>query len=293
MACAAPVTFWHRVSGYEYWRCSRCGSLRLLPLPADASLEVLYQQEISWTSQRAPWLEDAGADRREAQRRMRILASVGCRFGRVLEVGAGRGALAEAMRAAGAQVTVCEASETCRRRLSAQGFEVLNQLPADGRQFDLVVLWGVIEHLPDPRGLLNAITGLMIPGGRLAVYTEDVSALPARLAASRWHWLLPPEHVGLYSRIGMKALLECCGLALVGDVADRAQVRSLLMSALGARVGAAGRRAFRGARRGTYGRGGSSRATLVQGVKRLLDRRVPWLSEHRLYIATSPTRSPL
>ena len=55
-------------------------------------------------------------------------------------------------------------------------------IPAD--TFDVVTIWDVIEHLPDPASDLRAIWAALRPGGVVAISTMDVGSLFPRLAGT-------------------------------------------------------------------------------------------------------------
>jgi 2-polyprenyl-3-methyl-5-hydroxy-6-metoxy-1,4-benzoquinol methylase len=288
-ACGGALTPAFRVDGYAYGRCERCRTLQLDPLPDPERLLDVYQHDVNWTSARASWLDDPAREVVEAGRRVRLLADAGCVFGRVLEIGPGRGALARAMRGGGAEVWISEASERSREALEAEGFGVADGTTPAGA-FDLVLLWGVIEHLARPRAILGQVLERLAPGGKLAIYTEDATSAVARIAGSRWHWLLPPEHVVLYSREGMHSFMEALGLRVVAERARGLQLRSLGITTLGPLAAKRARNAFRNARRrvGTDQTGARSARRGVSILKRLLDSRVPFLPEHRLYVCARP-----
>jgi 2-polyprenyl-3-methyl-5-hydroxy-6-metoxy-1,4-benzoquinol methylase len=47
--------------------------------------------------------------------------------------------------------------------------------------FDVIALWDVIEHVPDPEGLLQTLRSLLVPGGQLIMETPDEGCLARRL----------------------------------------------------------------------------------------------------------------
>lgn len=82
----------------------------------------------------------------------------------------------------------------------------LYRLPTEGdRPFDLVGLFDVLEHLPDERGALLALSRALAPGGRL------VLTVPAHQAL----WSYADTHAGHYRRYCVPQLEEVlakCGL---------------------------------------------------------------------------------
>jgi 2-polyprenyl-3-methyl-5-hydroxy-6-metoxy-1,4-benzoquinol methylase len=104
--------------------------------------------------------------------RERIDARGSCR---VLEVGAGHGTFTSCLLAAGAEITVTEASsasaEHLRRTFGETGhIEVMfdesgEEVLASGREWDLAVITSVLHHIPDYVTFLDRLCGLLAAGG--------------------------------------------------------------------------------------------------------------------------------
>ena len=77
--------------------------------------------------------------------------------------------------------------------------------------FDLVTLWDVIEHVPDPQSLLRTIRGLIKPGGTLLLETQNVDSRWARLLGRRWHHFKHDEHLYHFKPATIRRLLADCG----------------------------------------------------------------------------------
>ena len=80
--------------------------------------------------------------------------------------------------------------------------------------FDLVTLWDVIEHVPDPQSLLRTIRGLIKQGGKLLLETQYVVSRWARLLGKRWHHYKHDEHLYHFSPATIRRLLADCGFAV-------------------------------------------------------------------------------
>ena len=77
-----------------------------------------------------------------------------------------------------------------RKRLSA--------LRADGH-YDVVTLWGVIEHFEDPAMEIGEIHRLLRAGGIVCLWTGDVDSMLSRLLGRRW-WYFQGQHIQYFSR---------------------------------------------------------------------------------------------
>ncbi|HVN61473.1 MAG TPA: class I SAM-dependent methyltransferase [Gaiellaceae bacterium] len=102
---------------------------------------------------------------------------------RVLEVGAGRGELAERMmRELGAEVTAVDQSERMVELTRARGVDAivadLQSLPLAEGSFDCAIAAWMLYHVPDLDRGLGELARVLIPGGRLVAVTNTDLNLP-------------------------------------------------------------------------------------------------------------------
>jgi SAM-dependent methyltransferase len=160
---------------------------------------------------------EEGADARGAQQRA-LLARVrrerpGART--LLDVGAASGLLVAEAQARGLDAVGVEPSAALASRAVAHGLDVRTgvlPLPElDGRQFDIVTLVDVVEHVADPVPLLRAARDHVAPDGVMLVVTPDIASVAARALGKRW-WHLRLAHVGYFDRATLTDALTRAGL---------------------------------------------------------------------------------
>jgi SAM-dependent methyltransferase len=138
---------------------------------------------------------------------------------RIVEIGSGLGYLTAALNGAGYDVTgldiSTEAVAKARRRFGAhyEQQDVLNPDPRLVGAFDFAIVLETIEHVPDPKSFLHAVTRLLRPTGSVLVTTPNRDAHPHEAS---WRTDPPPVHlywmteaavVGMASDIGYTANL--------------------------------------------------------------------------------------
>jgi SAM-dependent methyltransferase len=141
--------------------------------------------------------------------------------GKLLDVGAATGFFVEQARATGWDAMGVEPSEWAAAYARNElGVDVrpgtLESLQFPDATFDVVTMWEVIEHLPDPRTTLAEVKRILRPGGRLVLSTPDAGSLAARLSGRRWlGWRKVPEHVFFFDRANLDRLLGQSGFTPV------------------------------------------------------------------------------
>lgn len=155
------------------------------------------------------------------------------RSGRLLDVGCGLGFFLKKMREFGSwEAFGCEISpEGAGYARDTLGLpNIFNGRLEDGpfkeRSFDLVTLWDVLEHIPDPDPLLSRVRELLKPGGMVFIHTPNVQLQLWKARAKRllWgiradiHYLEAAAHLNLYSARTLLILLGRNGLNRVNFV---------------------------------------------------------------------------
>ncbi|WP_225412229.1 class I SAM-dependent methyltransferase [Stigmatella hybrida] len=204
------TSFGHRTHP-PIWECEECQMLFQWPLPSAAELLRAYQD-----------VEDplyvAEKDNRYRTFR-RVLQALGPAQGRtLLDVGAYCGYFLDVAREGGFRPEGLELSRWAAGHARSLGFTVhgrpLRELATEGRTYDVVTLWDVVEHFADPREELAAAFQLVRPGGRLYLSTIDVSSLVARVLGGQWPWLMD-MHLFYFGRSTLAMLLEEVGFQVV------------------------------------------------------------------------------
>ncbi len=80
--------------------------------------------------------------------------------------------------------------------------------------FDVVTLWDVLEHTPDPNAVLKECARVLKPAGLLVVNYPDIHSSIARLLGRRWVFLLS-VHLYYFTSDTLKAMLGEVGFRQV------------------------------------------------------------------------------
>lgn len=84
--------------------------------------------------------------------------------------------------------------------------------------FDLVMMRGVIEHLPDPLGDIMEASRVLKTGGYMYICaTPNVNGFVAELYRSNWSLFHPVQHLWYFSPVTMASICDKYGLKLVWE----------------------------------------------------------------------------
>ena len=225
-------------------RCAACGRLLLDPRPAPRALPEAYREAYYGAGSRkfVPAIErmvDAFRDGR-ARLAERLLGGRGAR-GRVLDVGCGSGQFLARLIARGHEGHGTELSEATGARASKiPGLTLrVGELDAASyppHSFDLVSIWHVLEHLPDPDRTLRFCHAWLREGGVLLVAVPNADSWQARLFQGAWFHLDPPRHLYHFNRRSLALALERAGFRIerLHTLSWEQNVYGVLQSALNA-----------------------------------------------------------
>ena len=198
-------------------QCGRCGLARTTPpVPAD-EVARYYPQGYYGRGKRYSSVLERLLDWLYSFRGRLIEIANGLEPGRVLDVGCGRGLLLQQLRKRGWEVQGTELSEdsaTYARdvlRLDVQTAD-LTDLTLASDHFDTVILWHVLEHIPDPAALLAEVERILRPGGTLLVAVPNFGSWEARWGQDRWFHLDVPRHLNHFTPPTLRAMLGQAGL---------------------------------------------------------------------------------
>lgn len=161
-------------------------------------------------------------NRPENERNVRFAVQKG--FRNILDVGCGPGFALDAAKQAGLETYGIELSRTAAAEASKRGHTIFPVLlekiePAWEGKFDLISLNQVLEHVPDPLGLIRQCIRFLSPRGVIAIAVPGAAGV---LRFSPWmpaNW--PPHHLSRWSLKTFDTLAQQTGLRVIATGGDR------------------------------------------------------------------------
>ena len=101
-----------------------------------------------------------------------------------------------------------ELSEWSSEIAKKRGFNIhtctISELPPD-EKYDVVTLWGVIEHFESPTQEIEKISRIIKPGGYVFLWTGDIDSWLAQLLGKNW-WYIQGQHIQFFSKRSLNRL---------------------------------------------------------------------------------------
>jgi 2-polyprenyl-3-methyl-5-hydroxy-6-metoxy-1,4-benzoquinol methylase len=137
---------------------------------------------------------------------------------RLLDVGCHIGVFVEVAQQGGWDAWGIEPSRWAAEQARAGDLKVVNGTLAtsgfEDASFDVITMWDVIEHVPDPRQELQQVYRLLKAGGIVVIHTIDIESPFARLMGRRWPWLME-MHLYYFSPRTLRRMVEGIGFKVI------------------------------------------------------------------------------
>lgn len=127
--------------------------------------------------------------------------------GSLLDVGAGTGDFLKVAKEKGWQVHGMEPNKNAAKLALEKGIDLKASLnDFEGKQFDVVTLWHVLEHIPDLEETILKLAALVKPQGALIIAVPNFKSFDARYYGKFWAAYDVPRHLWHFSKESMKNL---------------------------------------------------------------------------------------
>ncbi len=216
------------VNGFDVIECETCGFKHVVPIPTQEELEAVYRQEY-YAVEKPLYLERVREDLdwwnlvySERYDTFEELLPPNRR--RILDVGSGPGFLLLHGKQRGWQTLGIEPSAQAAAHSRKLGLEIIEDFLTEETArrlgtFDVVHMSEVLEHIPDPRGMVRLVQNLLTPGGLLCVvvpndYNPFQYALRKACGYEPW-WVAPPHHINYFDFDSLSHLLSSNGFEIV------------------------------------------------------------------------------
>jgi len=206
------------LNGFNHISCKECGTLYVSPRLNDICIEELYSDEYYnevYTRSMLPVFEK----RKEliGKRKFnQVISFTDKKVGKVLDIGAGIGEVTDVFKDAGWTTHAIEMNPVAYEWLKGRSHDVVFHGPLDqfnsSEKYDIIMAWGVVEHVTNPDEFLKTVFNYLTDGGifvsevphgqcLLVDAVRKISFDPKRI-------LMGEQHIVLFSASAYRQLHE-------------------------------------------------------------------------------------
>lgn len=132
--------------------------------------------------------------------------------GKILDVGCATGDFLRVAKTNGYEAEGLELSKWSSEIASKNGLKVYrNTLKVHANKFkdkyDIITLWGVIEHFEHPDKEMKYINTLLKPGGYVILWTGNVDGLMSQILKHKW-WYWQGQHIQYFTQKSLNYLAQ-------------------------------------------------------------------------------------
>ena len=196
-------------------KCLECGLSQIPKSDQPPELAELYEEVVD-----NDYLSNMPAKRRTFARAYERISRFLPKPGRLLEIGSYCGLfLVNAQRRGWTPIGIEPSRWAADYSRRTFGVKVLDGTLERARpeiqgEFDAVVSWDVIEHVPDPKRFLEEAYSLLRSGGVLAVSTIDIDSRFARMMRRHWPWIME-MHLFYFGKGVLEHMFRSAGLEVL------------------------------------------------------------------------------
>lgn len=217
-ACdSAESNFFTRKRFCNLYKCKQCGLIFVYPIPE--SLTEIYAKDYFVGATHGSGYVDYERDKKAMSATFEVyldkIEQQMSTRGKLLDVGAATGIFLEASSRRNWQVSGVEISDYAAAKARQKNLNVhtgtLESVQFKEGPFDVITMWDVLEHFPNPEVTLKLAHGLLKSGGLIVLNTPNAGSFFAKLMGKYWHLIVPPEHLSYFNINNLTKLLNKIG----------------------------------------------------------------------------------
>lgn len=202
-------------------QCRRCDTVYLNPRPDSDGIRLAYPENYhAFKFDEFEFgLVYRVRQRLEARRLLRWCRGLADNA-KILDIGCGDGFHIELLRKFGKPTWKVDGVDSDPRAVAGarrRGIDIhqgsIEELELKQESCDLILMIMTIEHVNDPLEMLKVVAGLLKPGGRIVIVTDNTGSPDFRIFGNRhWGGYHFPRHLYLFNRRNLGLLCDRAGL---------------------------------------------------------------------------------
>ena len=197
---------------YNLVKCKKCGLIYLNPRPTKEVMDRFYLKEYFDTEKQSLNKIVAALGRQLQDNRARRVVKIK-KVGKVLDIGCGKGGFMYSLKRRNWDVCGLDPSSSpiklIRDGLKNRVFNCeLKDCHFEDKYFDVITLWHVFEHLPNPMDELREIHRILKDDGIMILTIPNINSVQFRLFKEKCFHLDIPRHLYHYSMETIEKMLS-------------------------------------------------------------------------------------
>ncbi len=195
-------------------KCNKCGMIYSNPQPSQIELSTLYKNVIDYQ-----YLNEVAAREKTFNLSLKQLHKFITPPGKLIDFGCYTGVFMEMAKNKGWTVSGIElsdwASKIARKKNLGEVYsKPINELSLPYKTFDLITLWDVIEHLANPKQILENLSKYLKHNGIIAFSTHFIDSFSAKILGKHYPFLMD-MHLSHFSGKTIKKMLNDLGFEIL------------------------------------------------------------------------------
>lgn len=205
---------------FSILECTICTTLATTPRPNDGDLHRYYLSDdyISHSGKAKSVIDKLYLLARTytLKRKLKLIERFNKSSRTMLDYGCGTGEFLKVCKTHGWDIDGVEPSTVAREKASnILSTEIRASMGSADKTYNIVTLWHVLEHVPDPADTLLKISERLSPTGTIIVAVPNYKSYDAQYYKQYWAAFDVPRHLWHFSPLGMKTLIQQHNLKLV------------------------------------------------------------------------------
>lgn len=223
--------------------CENCGFPHVYPYPSQEKTQLLYSEEY-YQKNRADYINNLKEDREWwenlYQERINMIQKYinTTKPVKVLDIGTGAGYFLNVAKKNQWMELGLEPSQMASFYAKEQGLNILQEFynkEISGKigKFEVIHMNHVLEHMIQPKEILNLIYDNLADGGIFCVAVpndfNELQEIASKINHDNQWWVTPSEHINYFSFNNLKKLLNNCGFEILEETTSFPMEMFILM----------------------------------------------------------------
>lgn len=189
---------------FAYRTCNKCKLTCSNPIPTETQLKEVYSNYFNYN-----WYKKVALFKKiQAYKRTKLSISHLPKKGTLLDIGSGHGYFIDMMRKHGYDSSGYEPSDSSIISYQNNTYRGTS-IGSIEKRFDLITMWHSLEHVQNPILMLEEISILLKPDGKLIIAVPNFNSIGQDKQKGNWVWLQQPFiHIWHFNPSNLTQLLK-------------------------------------------------------------------------------------